>query len=388
MGDIIVRHDNLPDNIEDLSRFVLVGREKLTAVRAEIRAMEKVGLAKSVIDQKLSEGQDIADTVLDAEARLGELMANIQKATPNNNPFHEIDVNVDFVKPKSEVIKEAGLTQKQVERMQIIASHPDIVAAAKAEARENGDIVSRSLVLNMIRNQKKAEEIQLAEKAAVDQIAEAAEKPIVYIGNGIGYVPDEPYDLLLTDPPYSTDVENIFVFAAQWLTNALKYVKDTGSAYIFIGAYPKELKAYLQVKPPEHIQLEQVLVWTYKNTLGQNPNDRYKQNWQACLYYRGVNAPSLDCPLTTEQWAVQEVNAPDGRQGDRYHKWQKPMEICERFIRHSTRPGMTVFDPFACTGTSLLAAAKLGRIGYGFEICKDFAYLARRRGCDVREWNK
>ena len=124
-----------------------------------------------------------------------------------------------------------------------------------------------------------------------------------------------------------------------------------------------------------------MLIWTYKNTLGQNPKGRYKQNYQACLFFRGVNAPDLDCPLTSEQWAVQEINAPDGRQGDRYHAWQKPMEIAERFIRHSTKQGMTVFDPFACTGTFLLAAAKLGRKAYGFEIDPDNAEIAFQRGC-------
>jgi DNA modification methylase len=122
-------------------------------------------------------------------------------------------------------------------------------------------------------------------------------------------------------------------------------------------------------------------VWTYKNTLGQNPKDRYKQNWQACLFYRGINAPALDCPLTNEQWAVQEINAPDGRQGDRYHAWQKPMEIGERFIRHTTKPGDKVYDPFACTGTFLLAAAKLGRRGVGMEINPENAEIAYSRGC-------
>ena len=46
---------NLPANIEDLSKFVLVGREKLVAVKAEIRAIEKVELAQEVRDQKRDE---------------------------------------------------------------------------------------------------------------------------------------------------------------------------------------------------------------------------------------------------------------------------------------------------------------------------------------------
>jgi site-specific DNA-methyltransferase (adenine-specific) len=57
------------------------------------------------------------------------------------------------------------------------------------------------------------------------------------------------------------------------------------------------------------------------------------------------------------------------------------MEIAERFIRHSTKPGAVVFDPFACTGTFLLAAAKLGRKGIGFEINPDNANIAFGRGC-------
>ena len=179
----------------------------------------------------------------------------------------------------------------------------------------------------------------------------------------------------------STDVDDIETFVSSWLYTALDGVKDTGFAYVFIGAYPNELKAYLNAEIPKHIELCQQLVWTYKNTLGNNPKDRYKQNYQSCLFYRGKKAPALDCPLTSEQWAVQEINAPDGRQGDRYHAWQKPIDIAERFIRHSTKQGMMVFDPFACTGTFLIAASKLGRQAYGFEINPDNAKIAEERGC-------
>ena len=233
---------------------------------------------------------------------------------------------------------------------------------------------------NKIKAEEKKEAIRTAEKAISEQ-ADSSIKPVLYVADGIGYVPNEKYDLLLTDPPYSTDVDDIDKFASLWLYDALNGIKDTGFGYVFIGAYPNELKAYLNVDIPEHMKLEQVLVWTYKNTLGNNPKDRYKLNYQACLFYRGVNAPNLDCPLTSEQWAVQEINAPDGRQGDRYHAWQKPLEIGERFVRHSTQAGMTVFDPFSCTGTFLIAAAKLGRKSYGFEINPDNAEIAFSRGC-------
>ena len=55
MSELIKQQTQLPSTIEDLSRFVLVGREKLNAVRAEIRAIEAIGLASEVHEQKLSE---------------------------------------------------------------------------------------------------------------------------------------------------------------------------------------------------------------------------------------------------------------------------------------------------------------------------------------------
>ena len=381
MSEIITTNTNLPTTIDDLSRFVLIGREKLVSVRAEIRAIEKVGLAQEVREQKLREAQDISEAVLDAEVRIGELMAKVPKEPGRRNDIKPADTAVQRFQPtRNEVIEQAGFTPKQVQRFETLAAHPEIVAQAKAEARENDDIVSRSLVLNMVKAQKKAEEIEQAKATIADQQREIG-RAILYIGNGIGRRFKNKYDLLLTDPPYSTDVDDIDAFVDSWLYNALDGVKDTGFAYIFIGAYPDEMRAYLSAKIPDHMRLVQVLVWTYKNTLGQNPKDRYKQNWQACLFYRGINAPALDCPLTNEQWAVQEINAPDGRQGDRYHAWQKPMEIAERFVRHSTKPGAIVFDPFACTGTFLLAAAKLGRNGIGFEINPENAQIAYDRGC-------
>jgi DNA modification methylase len=189
-------------------------------------------------------------------------------------------------------------------------------------------------------------------------------------------------DLLLTDPPYSTDVPDIESFSASWLPIALNKVKPTGRAYVFIGSYPQELLSYLTAaKSITAMKLENVLVWTYRNTLGPTPTNKYKNNWQACLYFVGPDAAPLDCPEMLEQFSVQDISAPDGRQGDRYHEWQKPMEIAERFIRHSTTAGQLVLDPFSGTGTHLLAAAKLGRVAHGCDISQAMIDIAVKRGC-------
>ena len=319
--------------------------------------------------------------VIAENAKAQQLSTLKQNTVPQNSAKRETPIET-----RQELAKLAGVshdTIAKVEKIEKVISAKKPIAGKKPEELKRelmkGDI-SINQVINAIKLEAKKEEIKQAEKRIAEQ-ADDSMKPTIYIGDSTKYEPKEKYDLLLTDPPYSTDVENISEFVDSWLYKALDNVKDTGFAYIFIGAYPEELVAYLSARIPNHIKLCQQLIWTYKNTLGNNPKDRYKQNYQSCLFYRGINAPDLDCPITNEQWAVQEINAPDGRQGDRYHSWQKPLTIAERFIRHSTQKKMTVYDPFACTGTFLIAAAKLGRKAYGFEISEDNARIAIERGC-------
>ncbi len=52
----------------------------ITFIRAEIRAIDKLDLAKDVREQKKNEAQDLAGALLDAEAKLGELFKDIPTA--------------------------------------------------------------------------------------------------------------------------------------------------------------------------------------------------------------------------------------------------------------------------------------------------------------------
>ena len=209
-------------------------------------------------------------------------------------------------------------------------------------------------------------------------------KPIINQESYETWLNNQPMcDLLITDPPYMTDVDDIHGFAEGWLPMALNKVKSTGRAYVCIGAYPNELYAYLSASKQVDMVLANILVWTYRNTLGPSPNLDYKQNWQAILYFRGIDAGKLDCPLMTEQFSVQDINAPDGRLGDRYHEWQKPDELAERLIRHSTKEDDLVLDPFAGTGTFLLAATRLGRTASGCDINPEILKIAEERGCKI-----
>lgn len=159
MNEIATQKAQLPDVLEDLSKFALIGREKLNAVRAEIRAIEKVGLAREVHEQKLKEAQEIAEAVLDAEVKIGELTAKMPKAT-KDNARKQFDTSVDLIQPKSKALSDIGIPQRTAERFERLAKHPEAVEKAKAKARENGDVVTRKAVLDQIhRDQEKSEHI-------------------------------------------------------------------------------------------------------------------------------------------------------------------------------------------------------------------------------------
>lgn len=145
MNELTAKTIQLPDNVEDLAKFTLIGREKLNAVRAEIRAIEKVGLAKEVHEQKLQEAQEIAEAVLDAEAKIGELTSKMEKAT---NQYSAKDSGVHST--KSEQLEQIGITEKQKQRFETLARHPETVEQAKEDARAEGRIVTRQDVLNRI----------------------------------------------------------------------------------------------------------------------------------------------------------------------------------------------------------------------------------------------
>ena len=163
MNGLALYQNNLPATVEDLSKFALVGREKLAAVRAEIRAIDKLGLAEGVRRQKLDEAQMISEAVLDAEVRIGTLTPRIPK---NERVQTDLLPDTAVAQTKTQAIRALGFTPKQVERFEKLARYPEVVEQAKAEARENDDIVSRSLVLEKIKTAERAERREAIETVA------------------------------------------------------------------------------------------------------------------------------------------------------------------------------------------------------------------------------
>jgi site-specific DNA-methyltransferase (adenine-specific) len=75
---------------------------------------------------------------------------------------------------------------------------------------------------------------------------------------------------------------------------------------------------------------------------------------------RALGSVWTDCPAMT-------ANTPLRREATGYPT-QKPLKLLERIVRASSREGALVVDPFCGSGTTLVAAAKLGRRFVGCDI--------------------
>jgi len=161
MNEIELYVKKLPDTMEDISRFVLIGREKYNSVRAEIRAIEKLKLMDEVLKQKREEAVMLAETILDAEVRLGELFKQIPKKAGKRTDIElRPGAGTRFEKSKEETIADLGFSKTQAYSMETLADNPDIVEYVKTEAHENNEFPSRTRILELaaLKNKQKNED--------------------------------------------------------------------------------------------------------------------------------------------------------------------------------------------------------------------------------------
>jgi adenine-specific DNA-methyltransferase len=95
------------------------------------------------------------------------------------------------------------------------------------------------------------------------------------------------------------------------------------------------------------------------------------QHEAAYLLVKGIPA--------TPSYAIPDVIQWDERLTGEFHPTQKPLSILTPLIEAFSRVGDTVLDPFAGSGSSLLAAKSLGRSYVGIELDTDYHAIASGR---------
>jgi len=107
----------------------------------------------------------------------------------------------------------------------------------------------------------------------------------------------------------------------------------------------------------------------------------YKQQRENGLYVTDVWDDIRE--LTSGYFAGDE--ALRGEDGERFHKQQAPIALLLRIILSSSKVGDTVMDPFAGTGTTLIAAHQVDRNSVGIEIDPKNSKMIHERLEDIRD---
>jgi DNA modification methylase len=111
-----------------------------------------------------------------------------------------------------------------------------------------------------------------------------------------------------------------------------------------------------------------LLVWVKQHfVIGMGD---YQQRHEPVLYGWREDGPHFFVPDRCQS-SVFEVDKPHA---SGLHPTTKPIALMARMIANSSRPGDIVYDPFCGSGSTIVAAAQLRRVGFGCEL--DPAYLA------------
>lgn len=183
-------------------------------------------------------------------------------------------------------------------------------------------------------------------------------------------LPDKSIDLLLTDPPYGIGI-------------AKSGRVGSGSRF--------SRKSWDNQRPTEEYFNEMLRVSKAQVIWGGNYFADYLPPSRCWLvWFKRHDLPILsfaDCELA---WTSYDRNAmvfncrwfgflKDGPDRKKLHPTQKALAVMEWCVEEFSHEGDTILDPFMGSGTTLVAAKKLGRRYIGVEREAEYVCIARQR---------
>lgn len=228
-------------------------------------------------------------------------------------------------------------------------------------------------------------------------------------------LPNESMDLIVTSPPYnigkayeSRSPLDVYVQSqAQVISECVRLLSKTGSLCWQVGnhvhkgeIFPLDIVLYPIFR--EHgLKLRNRIVWHFEH--GLHCTNRLSGRHETILwftkgddyifnvdpirvpskypnkkYYKGPKAGQLSGnPLGKnpgDVWVFPNVK--NNHVEKTIHPCQFPVELAERLILSMTEEGGSVFDPYMGVGTSVVAAVKNGRTGYGCDTSKEYVDVA------------
>ena len=200
-------------------------------------------------------------------------------------------------------------------------------------------------------------------------------------------------DLILTDPPFNISVKNNFntmhgnrhgidfgdwdkgFDLVGWIPTALDCLRSGGSIIVF-NAW-RNLGVISDALESCGCQVKQVVQWQRTNPMPRNRDRLYVMPCDFAVWATKGKGWTFNRQKDTYENTIFKYPVPSHK--NRIHPTQKPVELLQDLIAIHSNPGDLVLDPFAGSGSTLVAARNMGRRYIGFEINDGFYTAARNR---------
>lgn len=203
-------------------------------------------------------------------------------------------------------------------------------------------------------------------------------------------LPDNAYDVILTDPPYGLNI-----CKRGNIGGGTSFRRPTTSKLFRYGRKPIKHTEYTpkqwdKNKPDQSIFDELRRVSKHQIIFGGNyfaqmlpvssgwivwDKDNSGNYADVELIWTSYNIPAKKIKYRWNGCLQENMKNKDPR----VHPTQKPVGLCEWLLRTLTDPDDTVLDPFAGSGSILLAADAIGRQCYGIELDPEYVAIAINR---------
>jgi len=198
---------------------------------------------------------------------------------------------------------------------------------------------------------------------------------------------DGAADMVFTDPPYNVNYrgdctagtarpilnDNLGDGFEDFLRAALQRMLARCRGAVYLAMSSSELDTLQRAFRAAGGHWSTFIIWA-KNTFTLGRSD-YQRQYEPILYGWREGASRYWCGDRNQGdvWYVKKPSKND------LHPTMKPVELVERAIRNSSRPGDVVLDPFGGSGLTLIAAQKTGRVARLIELDPQYVDVIIRR---------
>ena len=228
-------------------------------------------------------------------------------------------------------------------------------------------------------------------------------------------LPEGSVDLVFADPPYNLQLANTLLrpnnsrvdgvdddwdkfssfsaydaFTRDWLAACRRVLKPNGSLWV-IGSYHNIFRVGTVLQDLGYWVLNDV-IWRKTNPMPNFRGRRFTNAHETMIWasmgqkarytfnYESMKALNEDLQMRSD-WLLPICSGAERlkQEGRKTHPTQKPEALLQRVILASTHVGDVVLDPFMGSGTTAVAAKRLGRIFVGIEREEAYTEASRSR---------